>query len=50
MFRKKSKGQGMVEYLLIIALIAIIVIAGIRLLGNTVDTKFHEQAATIAGN
>jgi pilus assembly protein Flp/PilA len=39
---KNKKGQGMVEYVLIIALIAIIVMAALSPLGTAVAAKFTE--------
>lgn len=40
--KNEESGQGMVEYALIIALIAVVVIGAVRLLGQTVNTKFGE--------
>ncbi|MGI5838271.1 MAG: Flp family type IVb pilin [bacterium] len=37
---KEESGQGMVEYGLIIALIAIAVVAGLRTLGGEISTLF----------
>ena len=39
-FFMNEEGQGMVEYGLIIALVAVVVIAGIALLGNGVKNTF----------
>lgn len=47
---KKRKGQGMTEYILIIALIAIVVIAGVRLFGSKVDKGFKDAASKIEEN
>ena len=44
---KNEEGQGMVEYGLIIALVAIIVIAGISLLGKNIGQLFNTVAANI---
>ena len=38
---KRKKGQGMTEYILIIALIAILVIAGVKFFGRTVKDGFE---------
>ncbi|HBW49229.1 MAG TPA: Flp family type IVb pilin [Herpetosiphon sp.] len=40
-FFAKEEGQGLVEYALILALIAIVVIAVLTLLGNNVNEKFQ---------
>ncbi|MPM84297.1 hypothetical protein SDC9_131368 [bioreactor metagenome] len=44
---KNEEGQGMVEYGLIIALVAIIVIAGISLLGKNIGTLFNTVADNV---
>ena len=41
-FISEESGQGMVEYGLIIALIAIVVIAALTAVGNGVNAKFEE--------
>ena len=38
----RKKGQGMVEYALLIGLIAIVVIAVLLLLGPAISNKFQE--------
>jgi pilus assembly protein Flp/PilA len=38
----RKKGQGMVEYALLIGLIAIVVIAVLILFGNAITAKFQE--------
>ena len=43
---KDEQGQGMVEYGLIIALVAVVAIAGLALLGPKIKTLFDN----IAGN
>lgn len=40
LFSLKEKGQGLVEYALILALIAIVVIAALTLLGGSVNNIF----------
>ncbi|NJL05225.1 MAG: Flp family type IVb pilin, partial [Chloroflexaceae bacterium] len=39
-FMAKEEGQGLVEYALILALIAIVVIGALTILGQNVNTKF----------
>jgi pilus assembly protein Flp/PilA len=45
---KEESGQGLVEYVLIIALIAIICMAVLRTLGNTADGKLQDINDEIA--
>lgn len=47
-FVKNEKGQGMVEYGLIIALVAIVVIAAIVLLGGSLTGIFTKTADTLS--
>lgn len=39
---KDDEGQAMTEYGLIIALVAVVVVAALALLGNTLNDKFGE--------
>ncbi len=41
------RAQGLVEYILIIALIAILVIGGLKLFGGNVKKSFKDAADTI---
>ena len=43
-FFKNEEGQGMVEYGLILALIAIVVIAAVGRIGEATNTKFNKVA------
>ena len=47
-YLKSEKGQGMVEYGLIIALVAIVVIAAIVLLGGNLTGIFTKVAKAIS--
>ncbi len=47
MYLKSEKGQGMVEYGLIIALVAIVVIAAIVLLGGNLTGIFTKTAGAL---
>ena len=48
LFSPKEKGQGMVEYALIIVLIAIVVIAVLTLLGTRISTVFSTIAQALS--
>ena len=48
-FAAEESGQGLVEYGLIIALIAVVVIGALTTLGANIKTKF-EKVATDIGN
>ena len=48
LFSAKEKGQGLVEYALILALIAIVVIAALTALGTGVNAKFGEVNAGLS--
>ena len=50
MFPKRKKGQGMVEYILIIALIALIVIVGVKMLGKKTQKAYNDSAGAIESN
>jgi pilus assembly protein Flp/PilA len=41
---RNEEGATMVEYALMVALIAVVVIAGATLLGNSVNQKLNDQA------
>lgn len=49
LFAAKEKGQGLVEYALILVLIAIVVIAVLTLLGGQVSTVFQTIKDGLAG-
>ena len=44
---REKKGQSLVEYALILALVAIVVIAALTTLGATAGNKFTEVASNI---
>jgi len=44
---RSRRGQGMVEYILIVALIALIAIVGIRIFGSKISQLFQDKANTI---
>jgi pilus assembly protein Flp/PilA len=49
LFTPKERGQGMVEYALIIVLIAIVVIIVLTVLGSQISTVFSEIASALQG-
>jgi pilus assembly protein Flp/PilA len=46
-FFAKEEGQGLVEYALILVLIAVVVIGALTLLGSNINNLFTEVAGTI---
>jgi pilus assembly protein Flp/PilA len=46
---KDEKGQGMVEYGLIIALIALVVIGALVAMGDSLTAKFNEIVTKLSG-
>ena len=47
LFGRSERGAALVEYALLIALIAVVCIAAITLLGNNANKKFSEVASKI---
>jgi pilus assembly protein Flp/PilA len=47
LFAPKEKGQGLVEYAIIIALIAIVVIAIMMTLGQKVNSTFNSMSNSL---
>ncbi len=47
LFAPKEKGQGLVEYAIILALVAIVVIAVMRLLGPQIGNTFSTIASSL---
>lgn len=47
--RLRSKGQAMTEYLLLVALVALVVIAGVRFFGKRTKEGFQETGGVITG-
>lgn len=45
---KNNKGQGMVEYILIIVLVVIVVIAGVKMFGGKVNAMFQDSTEKIS--
>ena len=47
-FSKSERGASMVEYILLVALIALAVIAAVLFLGQELDSKFNEAGSTVS--
>ncbi len=48
-FAKTERGASLVEYALLVALIAVVVIGAVTLLGNTARDNFSEVSSSISG-
>jgi pilus assembly protein Flp/PilA len=48
-FWRNEKGQGLTEYALIIALVAIVAVAALTLLGGQIDTIFGNISDELGG-
>ena len=49
LFAPKEKGQGLVEYAIILALVAIVVIAVMQLLGPKIGNTFSDINSALPG-
>ena len=49
LFSIEEKGQGLVEYAIILALVALVVIAVMRLLGPKIGNTFSSISSSIPG-
>jgi pilus assembly protein Flp/PilA len=47
LFAPKEKGQGLVEYAIILSLVALVVIAVVRLLGPEIGSTFSTISSSI---
>lgn len=48
-FVRDEAGQDLVEYAMLLAFIALIAIAGVQFLGNTVDSFFSNVGSALTG-
>jgi pilus assembly protein Flp/PilA len=48
-FMKNEEGQGLVEYALILALVALLVIVALKFLGNTVANTYNNIGNAMSG-
>jgi len=49
LFSPKEKGQGLVEYALILVLVAIVVIAALMILGPVIGNVFNSINSSLGG-
>jgi pilus assembly protein Flp/PilA len=49
LFSKEEKGQGLVEYALILVMVAIVVIAALMLLGPMIGNTFSKINSSLSG-
>jgi pilus assembly protein Flp/PilA len=49
LFSKKEKGQGLVEYALILVLVAIVVIAALMVMGPIIGNTFSKINSSLSG-
>lgn len=49
-FLKNQKGQGLVEYLIIVSLVAVATISVMRVVGQSVQVKFAKVAESLGAN
>jgi pilus assembly protein Flp/PilA len=49
LFAPKEKGQGLVEYALILVLVAIVVIAALMILGPIIGNVFSKVNSSLSG-
>ena len=47
---KNAKGQGMIEYLIIVAIVAVGSIAVIKVVGGNIDVQFANVAQALGGS
>jgi len=46
---RDKKGANLVEYIILVGVIALIAIAGFKMFGNKVTEKVNEQAGSVGG-
>ena len=48
-FAKDTRGANLVEYVLLVGLVAIICLVGFKTFGQSVNTKIENQASSVDG-
>ena len=48
-FSNDERGASLVEYVLLVALIALVVIAAVTILGNVINSRFSQAGSKLSG-
>jgi pilus assembly protein Flp/PilA len=48
-FLKDTKGANLVEYIILVGVVALIALAGFKVFGQKVDAKIQEQSGKVGG-
>ena len=48
-FLKDTRGANMVEYIILVGVVALIALAGFKIFGQKVDAKIQEQSGKVGG-
>lgn len=46
---KETKGANLVEYIILVGVVALIALAGFKIFGKNVDQKIQDQAGKVSG-
>jgi pilus assembly protein Flp/PilA len=48
-FLKDTRGANLVEYIILVGVVALIALAGFKIFGQKVNSKINDQASTVGG-
>ena len=48
-FLKDRRGANLVEYIILVGVVALIALAGFKIFGQKVNSKINDQASTVGG-
>ncbi len=48
-FLKDTRGANLVEYIILVGVVALIALAGFKIFGQKVDAKIQEQSGKVGG-
>jgi pilus assembly protein Flp/PilA len=46
---KDTRGANLVEYIILVGVVALIALAGFKIFGQKVNSKINDQASTVGG-